>query len=121
MKAFARPAGWFVPLMIAVVALVRCTGATTPKPVHADLSETDVTLAVATIEAALEHANYGETHTWRNPETGNAGAVTPQHTYVSGAGSYCRDYQETLTVNERSATYDNTACRDADGMWRWVD
>jgi len=119
--ALARHTGWSTPPVIAVAALIGCAGVPASRPVHADLTDSDVTLAVATMEAALEHASQGESRTWRNPETGHTGAVMPRHTYVSGAGAYCRDYQETLSANGRSATYQNTACRDADGMWRWVD
>jgi surface antigen len=121
MRALARHTGRSTPLSIAVVALAGCAGVPASKPTRADLTDSDVTLAVATMEAALEHAGQGESRTWRNPETGHTGAVMPRRTYVSGAGSYCRDYQETLNANGRSATYQNTACRDADGMWHWVD
>jgi surface antigen len=88
---------------------------------HANLTESDVSLAATTMNAALEHAGHGETRTWHNPETGHAGAVMPQRTYLSEAGSYCRGYQETLTVDGRSEMYSSIACRDADGLWRWVD
>jgi surface antigen len=86
-----------------------------------NLTESDVSLAVTTMNAALEHARHGETRTWHNPETGHAGAVMPQRTYLSEAGSYCRGYQETLAVDGRSETYSSTACRDAEGIWRWID
>jgi surface antigen len=120
-RTLGRHARWYAFLGIAVGPFVGCAGFPASEPVHADLTDSDVTLAVATMEAALEDARYGESRAWRNPETGHAGAVMPRRTYVSGAGSYCRVYQETLTANGRSATYQNTACRDDDGMWHWVD
>jgi surface antigen len=91
------------------------------EPLHVDLTDSDIALAVTAMQATFEHASHGESRTWRNRETGHAGTVTPQRTYLSEAGSYCRDYQETLTVDGRSEMYSSTACRDAEGMWRWVD
>jgi surface antigen len=108
-------------VVITFVAVVGCAGPPAPELLHADLTDREVTLAAATMEAALEHASHGETYIWRNPETGHSGAVRPQRTYLSEAGAYCRDYQETLTMDGRSASYESTACRDAEGIWRWVD
>jgi surface antigen len=108
-------------VVITFAAFAGCAGPPAPKLLHADLTDSDVTLAAISMEAALEHASHGETHTWRNPDTGHAGAVMPQRTYLSEAGAYCRDYQETLTIDGRSASYESTACRDAEGMWWWID
>jgi surface antigen len=107
MRNLAHRIGRPVPLVIAVATLAGCAGPPASKPLlHADLSEGDIMLAATTMDAALEHASHGETRTWRNPGTGHAGAVMPRRTYLSEAGLYCRDYQETLTVNDRSATYE---------------
>ena len=108
-------------IVLGVAALAGCAAAPASKPLHADLTDSDVSLAVTTMNAVLEHERYGETRTWYNPETGHAGAVMPQRTYLSKAGAYCREYQETLTVNRRSETYSSTGCRDADGIWRWIE
>jgi surface antigen len=107
-------------VILASAAVAACVGAAPSKPLHADLTESDVTLAASTMQASLEHASHGESRAWRNPETGHSGAVTPQRTYLSEAGFYCRDYQETLTVDGQTATYSGTACRDAGDTWRWI-
>ena len=120
-KRAARCAGLPFAIVLGFAALAGCATDRASKPLYADLTDSDVTLAATTINAALEHASHGQTRTWHNPETAHAGVVTPQRTYLSKAGFYCRDYQETLTVDGRSETYSNTACRDADGLWRWVD
>jgi surface antigen len=110
-----------VAIVLGVAALEGCAAAPASKPLHADLTESDVALAATTMNAALEHARHGETRTWHNPETGHTGAVMPQRTYLSKAGAYCREYQETLTVDGRSETYSSTGCRGADGIWRWIE
>jgi surface antigen len=115
----ARRAGLPFPIVLGVAALAGC--GTVSKPLHADLTESDVALAATTMNAALEHARHGEIRTWHNAETGHAGAVMPQRTYFSKAGAYCREYQETLTIDGRSETYSSTACRDAEGIWRWIE
>ena len=108
-------------IVLGIAALVACAVAPASKPSHADLTESDLSLAASTMNAALEDARHGETRTWRNPETGHAGAVMPQRTYLSETGSYCREYQETLMVDGRSETYSSTGCRDAGGVWRWIE
>jgi surface antigen len=110
-----------VLLIIAICVLVSCAGPPASKPLHVNLTDSDIALAATAMQATLEHESTGETRTWRNPETGHAGAMMPQRTYLSEAGFYCRDYQETLSVDGRSETYADTACRDADGIWRWID
>jgi len=69
---------------------------------------------------ALESMPSGQSVAWRNPDSGNAGAVTPVRTYQTANGQYCREYTQTITVGgERHQSY-GTACRQADGTWRIV-
>jgi surface antigen len=69
---------------------------------------------------ALETAPSGQSVAWRNPDTGNTGAVTPVRTYQTSTGQYCREYTQTITVGgERHQSY-GTACREPDGSWRIV-
>ena len=69
---------------------------------------------------ALESAPSGQSVAWRNPDSGNAGAVTPVRTYQTSGGQYCREYTQTITVGgERHQSY-GTACRQPDGTWRIV-
>lgn len=109
-----------LPAIVTAAFLAGCAGNSTPEPLYGDMTEGDVTLAASAAQDALEHTVNGETRTWRNPATGSEGAFTPQRTYLSKAGLYCRDYRERLVVSRRSATYLNTACRSPDGVWRWV-
>ncbi|HEX9868478.1 MAG TPA: RT0821/Lpp0805 family surface protein [Candidatus Tectomicrobia bacterium] len=69
---------------------------------------------------ALESIPSGQSVAWRNPDSGNTGAVTPVRTYQTSTGQYCREYTQTITVGgERHQSY-GTACRQADGTWRIV-
>ncbi len=66
-------------------------------------------------------APVGETIAWNNPESGNSGAVTPVRDGTSTSGLYCREFQQTITVNGRSESAYGTACREPDGAWRIVE
>ncbi len=91
-----------------------------PAGVYEDMHETDVALAVQAMQQALETGRKGEAVRWINEETGNTGSVTPQRTFVTDLGVFCRDYAEALTVDETSAVIENTACRTGEGAWNWV-
>jgi surface antigen len=70
---------------------------------------------------ALEQATYtpiGETITWNNPHTGHQGAVTPVRDGVSASGAYCREFQHTVTIDNRTEKAYGTACRQPDGSWK---
>jgi surface antigen len=69
---------------------------------------------------ALESVPSGQSVAWRNPDSGNAGAVTPVRTYQTSTGQYCREYTQTINIGgEKHKSY-GTACREPDGSWRIV-
>ena len=63
----------------------------------------------------------GQTVTWRNPDSGNYGAVTPTREGVhNGTGAYCREYQQEVIVGgQREQSY-GQACRQPDGSWKII-
>lgn len=70
---------------------------------------------------ALEQATYapiGETITWNNPRSGHRGAVTPVRDGVSSLGNYCREFQQTVTIDGRTEQLYGTACQQSDGSWK---
>jgi surface antigen len=67
---------------------------------------------------ALEFAPAGSSASWRNPDSGNYGAVTPTRTWQASSGSYCREYSHTVTIDGRPEQVFGTACRDERGNWR---
>ena len=48
------------------------------------------------------------------------GTVTPQPAYQTAEGTYCREYQTTVTVGGQTESAYGTACRQPDGSWRVV-
>src|SRR5690606_8590288 len=62
----------------------------------------------------------GQPVSWRNPDTGNYGEVTPVRTYNSQSGQYCREFQQTIYVGGKQENGYGTACRQPDGSWRIV-
>ncbi|HSK38636.1 MAG TPA: RT0821/Lpp0805 family surface protein [Arenibaculum sp.] len=66
------------------------------------------------------YAPIGETVTWANPNSGNGGTITTTREGRTGSGSYCREYQQTITVGGRTEQAFGTACQQADGSWKIV-
>lgn len=81
----------------------------------------DQTAYGSTAQKALETQPSGTTTTWRNPDNGNQAQFTPTRTYQRSDGTYCRDFQQVITVEGRSQTATGTACRQADGSWKIVN
>lgn len=74
-----------------------------------------------TTQHALEKQPSGVSSTWRNPDSGNYGSITPQPAYQNTAGQYCREYQQTVTVGGQKQNAYGTACRQPDGTWKIVN
>jgi surface antigen len=66
----------------------------------------------------LESTPSGTTSQWANPDSGHSGTITPMRTWQTDAGSYCREFQQTVTVGGRTERAYGTACRQPDGSWR---
>jgi surface antigen len=85
------------------------------------LDQRDKQMAMQAQQAALESAPSGQTSTWRNPDSGHYGSVTPTRTYETAQGQYCREYQETVTIDGKQHKAYGTACRQPDGSWKIVN
>jgi surface antigen len=81
------------------------------------LDQRDKRLAAETQQRALESAPTGKPVAWTNPDTGHSGTVTPTRTYQSG-GSYCREFQNNVTIGGKDEKAYGTACRQPDGSWK---
>jgi surface antigen len=84
------------------------------------LDDQDKRTAAATTQQALESQPSGSTSTWRNPDSGHSGSVTPIRTYQASNGQYCREYEQTVTIGGKPQKSYGTACRQPDGSWQLV-
>jgi surface antigen len=85
------------------------------------LDERDKRLAAEATQNALETAPTGNSIAWRNPDNEHSGTVTPVKTYQTDSGTYCREYQQTVTIGGKEEKAYGKACRQPDGNWRIVD
>jgi len=82
------------------------------------LDNADRNYAMRNAQYALETTPAGTTSTWRNPDSGHSGSATPVKTYQEPDGTYCREFQQTVTVGGKTEAAYGTACRMPDGSWR---
>ena len=66
-------------------------------------------------------APLGETIAWNNPDSGNAGTVTPMRDGSTPSGLYCREFHQTVTIGGQTEAAYGTACRQPDGTWKIVE
>jgi surface antigen len=85
------------------------------------LDQRDQELALQAAQNSFESSRTGTQSTWRNPDSGNSGTITPTRTYESAGGQYCREYQQTVTVGGETQDAYGTACRQPDGSWQVVN
>jgi surface antigen len=84
------------------------------------LDQRDRELQAKAASQALENTPSGKPVAWQNPDNGHAGTITPTRTYQTAQGAYCREYQQTVTIDGKKENSYGTACRQPDGSWRIV-
>jgi surface antigen len=82
------------------------------------LDDRDKRLQAEAGHRALETASTGQSVSWKNPDSGHSGTVTPTKTYQASGGTYCRDYQTTVEIDGKQERAAGKACRQADGTWK---
>ncbi|MCE2964704.1 MAG: glycine zipper 2TM domain-containing protein [Alphaproteobacteria bacterium] len=105
---------------LAAVAVGTLLGAFVGSEVGQSLDQADAQYAQRSAQYALETQPVGQTSAWRNPDSGNAGTITPTRTYQS-SGQYCREYTQTVMVGGKKQQAYGTACRQQDGTWQVVN
>lgn len=65
-------------------------------------------------------APIGQQITWNNPQSGNAGTIVPVRDGYSNDGSYCREFQQSITVGGQKQQGYGRACQQPDGSWKIV-
>lgn len=72
--------------------------------------------------STIAHASpVGKSINWNNPETGNRGTVTAVRDGTSADGLYCREYQQTITIDAETRVGTGIACQQPNGTWRIVE
>jgi surface antigen len=102
------------------VAIGTLAGALLGQDIGRTLDKADQIAMRQSAQYALEYAPTNTSTQWRNPDTGNAGTVTPVETYQSRSGEYCREYRQTVWVGGEKQQAYGTACRQPDGSWKII-
>jgi surface antigen len=106
---------------LAATAAGTLLGAFLGSEVGRSLDRADAMHASRAEYQALEYTPSGYSSTWRNPDSGHYGSVTPIETYESAGGTYCREFQHQAQIGGRSSDVYGTACRTPDGQWQVVN
>ncbi len=85
------------------------------------LDERDRLLMARRTQVTLDKGKSGVATQWVNPDTGNRGTITPRPAYKVNRGTtktYCREFQQTITVGGKTERGYGRACRQPDGSWK---
>lgn len=102
------------------VAIGALAGAWMGGEVGKSLDKADRAYMSRTTQDSLEYGKTGVSSSWRNPDSGHSGTVTPTQTYQKAGGDYCRTFEQTIYVDGKQETATGRACRQADGTWKVV-
>ena len=105
---------------LVAVAIGTLAGALTGQEVGRSLDRADRLAMQQNAQYALEYTRTNQPTSWRNPDTGNYGNVTPVETYQTSDGQYCREYIQTIFVDGAQQQAYGTACRQPDGSWKII-
>ena len=103
---------------LAATAAGALLGALLGSEIGKSLDRADQAAMSQTTNRTLESAPTGQASSWRNPDSGNSGTVTPTRTYQRSGGEYCREYTQTVRVGGKTEEAYGTACRQPDGTWK---
>ncbi len=81
------------------------------------LDQNDRRLAQENYNRSMEYGATGASSTWRNPDNGHYGHVTPTRTYETASGP-CREFNQTIYIDGQAHEGTGTACRQSDGTWQ---
>jgi surface antigen len=105
---------------LAATAVGTLLGAYIGSEVGKSLDRADRLAMENTTQSSLESSPSGTATTWRNPDSGHYGTVTPEPAYKAADDRYCREYQQTVTIGGKTEQAYGTACRQPDGSWQIV-
>ena len=105
---------------LAATAVGTLLGALAGSEIGKSLDRADMAYLRQTQQKALETVPTGSSTSWVNPDSGNSGQITPRRTYQNASGTYCREFQQTVTVGGDTESAYGTACRQPDGTWKII-
>ncbi len=88
--------------------------------IGASLDEKDKKMAESSTQVALENVQSGKTTSWKNPDSGHSGSITPIKTFEDKKGTYCREFVQKVYIGGREQEAYGTACRRPDGSWEMI-
>ena len=103
---------------VAASAAGALLGALLGNQVGRSLDRADELALRQSFATALEKSKAGTSVEWNNPDSGNYGTVTPERTYKTETGQYCREFSQTIVIGGQSQDAFGTACRQPDGSWK---
>ncbi len=83
------------------------------------LDRADAAYYHRTTTQSLEYNPSGVRSTWKNPDSGNHGSITPRATYIEN-GRDCREYVQEVYVGGRKQQAFGKACRRSNGDWEII-
>ncbi|MCM2265851.1 MAG: RT0821/Lpp0805 family surface protein [Desulfuromonadales bacterium] len=105
---------------VVAVAIGTLAGALIGQGVGQSLDRADQLAMERNAQYALENTRTNSVTSWRNPDSGNYGAITPVETYQTASGQYCREYTQSVVIGGEKQQAYGTACRQADGTWKII-
>ena len=105
---------------LVAIAAGTLIGSLIGSEVGKSLDKADLAYMNQTQQQAFETAPSGTSTVWQNPDSGNSGAVVPQPAVQQADGTYCREFQQTITVGGNTETAYGQACRQPDGQWKII-
>lgn len=112
-----KGSGGYIGLILGAIA-----GGYLGNMIGKSLDEKDRSRIYDTTNQALGSGQTGYIYDWRNPDSGNSGAVIPKtDPYKASTGQTCRDFTQSVTIKNGQTSKDSgTACKQADGTWKIV-
>ncbi len=102
---------------LAMVAVGTLLGAGLGNSIGSSLDDVDKMKMQQTNTGTLEFGRSNVTKSWYNPDTRHGGSITPVNTYSNKRGEDCREFHETITIDDVTEVGYGTACRDSAGRW----
>ena len=102
------------------VAIGALAGAWFGGEIGKSLDKADRAYMRSSTQEGLEYGKIGSKTRWSNPDSGNSGVIKPTRTYKEANGQDCREFEQTVFVNQKQETATGRACRDSDGTWKIV-